>query len=119
MQAELSPFPRPARSRRKSMSDHVRDAVQALAGGHARFASHQERSWASVTFAGTRHRLELLFDGAEGVEAGDQFITALAEHEFAIPGQLVADAGVMEVDHTLAPQPRLAVAIELLLLEDA
>jgi hypothetical protein len=45
------------------------------------------------------------------------FITFLPEHEFAIPGQLVADAAVVEVDHRLTP-PRMIVTCELLLLEE-
>lgn len=118
MLAELiaAPSIAPARPRAE---DQLCEALQELAQGHARFASHQERSWASVTFAGTRHRLELLFEGGAGVETGEHFITALPDHEFALPGQLVADAAVVEVDHTMLPEPRLAVAIEMLLLIDA
>jgi hypothetical protein len=104
---------------RRRPADHLCQALQNLAQGHARFASHQERSWASATFSGTRHRLELLFEGAEAMEAGEHFIAELAEHEFTIPGQLVADAAVMEVDHIMLPAPRLAIAIEMLLLIDA
>ncbi len=105
--------------RRRTIADRLRAALQTLACGHARIASHRETSWASITFAGTRHRLELLFEGADGIEAGEHFIAELPEYEFDIPRQLVADAAVMEVDHTLSPQPRLAVCVELLLLEDA
>ena len=107
------------RVRRRSLSDRLRDALLELAGGEARIASHRETAWASITFAGTRHRLELLFEGVEAVEAGEAFIEALPEHEFAIPGQLVADAAVCEVNQCFDPAPRLALAIELLLLEDA
>jgi len=45
-------------------------------------------------------------------------IAELPDHEFALPGQLVADASVSAVDHALAPSPRLTVTCELLLLED-
>ncbi|HZF45999.1 MAG TPA: hypothetical protein VEZ26_06665 [Sphingomonadaceae bacterium] len=105
--------------RRRSVADRLRAALQTLACGHARIASHRETSWASITFAGTRHRLELLFEGVEAVEAGEHFIAELPDYEFDIPRQLVADAAVMEVDHALSPQPRLAVSVELLLLEEA
>lgn len=104
---------------RRSPSDRLRDALLELTGGHARIASHAETTWASITFAGTRHRLELLFEGEDGIAAGEALIETLPEHEFSIPRQLVADAAVMEVDHRLAPEPRLAVSVELLLLEDA
>ena len=95
----------------------LREALIALAGGEATILSHDEKSWASITFAGTRHRLELVFDGAEAVQAGELFIAFLPEHEFAIPGQLVADAAVTAVDHRLEP-PRMVVSCELLLLAE-
>ena len=118
MQADPGALPHPPRTARRTASDHLRDALLALGQGKARIASHRETAWASITFAGTRHRLELLFEG-DAVAAGEAFIEALPEHEFAIPRQLVADAAVMEVDHRMTPEPRLAVAVELLLLEDA
>lgn len=80
--------------------------------------SHHEKAWASITFSGARHTLTLLFAGGTAVEAGEQFIAALPDHEFAIPGYLVADAAITEADHRLHPAPRLAVTCELLLLEE-
>ena len=112
------PTPPPLRPRR-GPGDRLREAVMGLAGGMASVVRHGERSWASVTFAGARHRLDLVFAGASGVEAGEQFIAALPDHEFAIAGQLVADATVIAVDHRVMPEPRMAVTCELLLLDDA
>ena len=90
-----------------------------LAQGRAQFISHVERSWASATFAGTRHSLTLTFCGSEGVTAGEGFIARLPEHEFTLPGQLVADAAVTAVDHQLLPSQRITVSVEMLLLQDA
>ena len=97
--------------------NQLREALLALAEGRATILSHDEKSWASITFAGTRHRLELVFEGAEAVQAGELFIAFLPEHEFAIPHHLVADAAVTAVDHRLDP-PRMTVTCELLLLEE-
>ena len=113
MCADLSLGFRAARAPRS----RLRAALLALTEGQATILSHEEKSWASITFAGARHRLELLFDGAEAVQAGELFIAFLPEHEFAIPGQLVADAAVTAVDHRLDP-PRMQVSCELLLLEE-
>jgi len=119
MHADPATLPRVPRHPRRTSADRVREALETMGEGQARIASHCETAWASVTFAGARHRVELLFEGADGVEAGEHFIAALPDHEFAIPRQLVADAAVMEVDHRMLPQPRLAVSVELLVLEDA
>lgn len=93
-------------------------AVTELAGGKAELLRHVESPWASVTFAGTRHTIVLAFTGEDAVAAGEAFMTALPDHEFTIPRQLVADAAVVSVEHTMLPQPKLTVEVELLLLED-
>lgn len=93
-------------------------ALMALAGGKAELVRHSERSWASVTFSGTRHTIVLAFSGLEAIAAGELLIDALPEHEFSIPRQLVADAAVVAVEHSALPEPRLEVTVELLLLED-
>ena len=112
-----SPPPPPPRVR-KGTSERLREALVALSQGRAQVAVHREKSWASITFAGARHRVELVFDGAAAVEAGEQFIVLLPDHEFEIPGQLVAEATIAAVDHELEP-PRMEITCELLLLEDA
>lgn len=103
--------------RRRTPGERLLETLADLAQGNARVLSHAESSWASITFAGTRHKVVLEFAGAEAVEAGECFIAFLPEHEFALPGQLVADASVVQVDHQLAP-PLMRVTAELLLLEE-
>jgi hypothetical protein len=111
--------PRPARYRpRRSTADRLRDALIALTGGKAAVMTHEETAWSSITFTGTRHEVVLDFDGREAVEAGESFIADLAEHEFRIPGQLVADASVRAVDHRFGAEERLIVTAVLLLLEE-
>jgi hypothetical protein len=105
------------RTARRSPTVRLREQLLELACGRASVLTHEEKAWASVTFAGARHRVELAFEGAEAVEAGEGFIAFLPEHEFVIPGLLVADAAVTEVDHRLDP-PLMRVTCELLLLEE-
>ena len=102
---------------RKGASERLREALFALAGRSAQIATHREKNWASITFAGSRHTLELTFAGAEAVSAGETFIAALPDHEFAIPGHLVAEANVVAVDHRLDP-PHMTVTCEVLMLEE-
>lgn len=120
MRPEALPAPTARRGARgRAPGERLRQAVAALAGKEGAILSHSERSWASITFAGTRHRLVLAFAGPGGVPAGETFIEALPDHEFAIPGHLVADAAIVEVDHCAVPEARLQVTVELLLLEDS
>ena len=103
---------------RRSLSERLRAAIIALADGHGKVAGHSEKSWASITFAGTRHSLQLVFEGCDAVEAGERMIAALPDHEFTIPRQLVADATIIAVESTLLPAPEMTVSCQLLLLED-
>lgn len=111
--------PRTPRRGRSSATTRLRDALGDLAQGRAEIVRHQERNWASITFAGTRHTLEIAFQGSEAIMAGEHLIDALPDHEFTLPGQIVADATVTGVAHTLLPEPCMQVTVELLLLEDA
>ncbi|MCB2078609.1 MAG: hypothetical protein KDE55_13035 [Novosphingobium sp.] len=94
-------------------------AVLELAGSKAELLRHSERAWTSVTFSGTRHLIALSFAGNEAIEAGEDFIAALPEHEFGISGQIVADATITAVHHEALPEERMTVEAELLLVEDA
>jgi hypothetical protein len=93
-------------------------ALADLAGGRAQVVRHVERPWASVTFSGIRHTIVLAFTGAEAVTAGEAFIAALPEYEFAILRQFVAEATVVSIEHESLPEPRLRIEADLLLLED-
>lgn len=104
---------------RRTAPDHVREAVVALGDHRGQVLAHREKAWVSITFAGTRHTLTIMFSGHEGVEAGERFVAELPDHEFTIRGQVVADASVTYTDHRLLPSPRLLVECELLLVEEA
>ena len=104
---------------RRTAGDRLREALLTLSEHHGQVIDHREKAWASITFAGTRHTVSLLFTGEEAAEAGERFVATLPDHEFDIPGQLVADAGVSACEHRLLRSPRLAVTCELLLLEEA
>ena len=119
MHTEAMSMPAPSAHRRhRGHAGRLEAALIALAGGHGRVLDHRERNWASITFAGTRHTLRMAFDTPRAIEGGESLIADLPDHEFALPGRLVADATVSEVEHTLEPAPRLVVTCELLLLDD-
>ncbi len=117
MSVEVKP-PRQTR-RRRTTGDRLREALVVLGQHRGQVITHGEKAWASITFAGTRHSLAILFAGDSAVEAGERFVATLPDHEFTLPGQIVADANIIEVDQRMLPSPRLVVRCELLLLEDA
>ncbi|BBC72908.1 conserved hypothetical protein [Altererythrobacter sp. B11] len=108
----------PAIARRCRADGHLKAQLDALGGEAGLLIWHEQRAWASITFSGTRHRLEYAFEGGDAVERGRAMLDALPEHEFRIPGQLVADAAVIERREELEGPARLEAAIEVLLLEE-
>ncbi len=103
---------------RRTVGDRLLEALMTLAEAQASLLSHNQKPWASVTFTGSRHEVMLDFEGSEAVAAGERFVATLPDHEFTIPGQLVADATVSEVTNNQLPYPRMVVTCALLLLED-
>ena len=110
--------PAQARALKRDPANRLVAALLALGGGHGALLRHEERAWASITFAGARHSLAFRFAGDAGVAAGEAFVAALPEHEFAIPHRLVADATVVAVRHALLPEAVLEVECEVLMLEE-
>lgn len=118
-QGEAAGPPRkPRRWQRRGPAEHLRDALTALAQHRGTISRHSERAWASITFTGARHSVELVFDGADALAAGEEFVASLPDHEFTIRGQIVAEATVASIDHTLLPAPRMEVSVEVLMLDD-
>jgi hypothetical protein len=68
--------------------------------------------WASVTFAGARHRLTVEARATAGL---DRWLARLPEAEFALRGHLVADLAVTAIQHC---DGRARVSIEALTVED-
>ncbi len=76
--------------------------LHALFDPDAMLIAAEQRDWASATFSGARHRLEWLLPAESGEGDLPHGVAALPEHEFHLPGQIVADcaseAGDMSVD---------------------
>lgn len=109
----------PAISRSTRSSSALLHQLSALCGGAGTMIQHIERPWASITFSGSKHEITWGFAGEEAMERGETLIANLPEHEFSIPGQLVADAAVDWVDHRSWPSPSLLVRFTILMLEEA
>jgi hypothetical protein len=73
--------------------------------------------WRSLTFSGERHRIDLRIPGPGAAAIADLLTRDLAEAEFAIPGQIVADIGVdgAMIEH---PDGAICLAIEALTIAE-
>ena len=105
---------------RQSFGTAAKLREQLLALGHDRgiVVRHSERSWASITYSGTRHSIDLEFAGHASALAGEAMLAKLPGHDFIVPGQIVADVAIAAVERLMQPVRRLVCTIELLLLEE-
>lgn len=84
----MSVRPRPGRP---SARETLIAALAARGGQGCEVRAVETRSWASATFAGARHRLEVRLPSAAAVDA---FEAGLGEAEFSLRGHLLADIAV-------------------------
>lgn len=69
--------------------------------------------WQSLTFMGERHEMELRVPGPDAAALVDRLVTGLADAEFSIPGQIVADIG-LEWPPSRNPDGSISLHIEAL-----
>jgi len=55
----------------------------------------EQVDWASVTFTGARHRLQVTLDGEGAVGAAADFLDKLPDLDLPIPGHIVADIALV------------------------
>jgi hypothetical protein len=116
------PYQAGMRRQRERSSPHARllRCLLHLAGPAARVESASCRPWASATFQGSRHLVELRFGGA-AAHAG---ATAMAERtpdaDFSIPGHIVADVSIdgMELVRDDTSCPTALLRLSALTVED-
>ena len=79
----------------------LRALADAVAGLDVRMAAEQvsSRDWASITFAGARHRLRLRLEGREA-PAAVRALSRLDEETLALRGHLLADLKVEYAEET-------------------
>jgi len=64
-------------------------------GGTVTVATLSQTPWASVTFAGARHRLRLVIEGDGAVGAAADFLGGLGDMDLPLPGAIVADVALV------------------------
>ena len=94
----------------------LRDCFGAL-GAAVTFEKVTSRPWASITFAGERHRLVLRLPGPGAEAAVEGFLDGLEEREFPMRGHILADIEAAGFEREAEGQIRLT--LEALTVEDA
>ncbi len=69
-------------------------SILPLAGPSAELAGAHEREWASATFSGARHCLDLRLWFAGRDDPLPASLLSLPEHEFDLPAEIVADCTI-------------------------
>src|SRR3546814_10673371 len=96
--------------RRTSKSDPHRRLLRALlemAGPETEPTGSSSRSWASVTFTGAQHELELFLMGKGAHDLAYQLAGCLPEAALVVAGTIVVDAAVdwLSFSHGVAGAP--------------
>lgn len=73
--------------------------------------------WQSLTFIGEQHKICLRIPGADSLEIASGLIDGIEEHEFPVPGHVVADIAVVR-GPDLGEDGSVALEIEALTVEE-
>lgn len=76
----------------------------------------QSTDWRSLTFNGERHLIELRITPPTATATLERMTVDLDDCEFSIPGLIVADIGVAEIDQV--PDGSVCVKIEALTISE-
>lgn len=90
--------------------------VMEICGESSELVGAHEREWASATFSGARHSLDLLIPAGDAGAALPDAIAQLPDHEFDLTGEIVADCAVTIGARCRGAdgRTRLALHVELL-----
>ena len=86
-------------------------------GAAVTFGTLTSRPWASITFAGERHKLTLSLPGPGAQAAVDAFLDGLEDREFALRGHILADIEVTGMARE--PDGQIRLTLEALTIEDS
>ena len=79
----------------------------------------ESEAWASATFTGARHQLEVRIEGEHAPSAAAAIAARLAEAELLVPGAIVADVALVRQATALGVDgPTCRLAFDLLTVDD-
>jgi hypothetical protein len=90
--------------------------VLAICGDGSELVRAHEREWASATFSGARHNLELLVPVEDKAAPLPAAIAALPDHDFELAGEIVADCAITFGQRSRTADGRILLALRVELL---
>jgi hypothetical protein len=87
------------RPQRRDCHGRLLAAIEAIAGEGTSIDHAGMRPWCSATFIGAQHCILLRMSDVGSVEQSEAMATRLREAEYLLPGHIVADVAVDEIDH--------------------
>jgi len=108
----------PLRNRRMDPGSQLLTQIQMLAGEDIVILPLKERPWASITFAGTRHYLEILCTGSAAAEKVEKLSRILPDHDFDLGRYFVADLVITQVKKPKDVDEAFRLSVEALTIAD-
>ena len=72
----------------------VKAVIAQLSPACVSVVKRRSTPWASVTFTGARHDLDLVVEGFQAIDTARYFVDSAPSADYAIEGHLVADVAV-------------------------
>ncbi len=105
---------------RRDPHGRLMSCIVQIAGEGAVIDAASSRPWASATFNGSRHSIDLRFDAPDAHARAASLAETLPEADFAIPGFIVADLAVDAQDQGRGEdgRPWALLRLSALVIED-
>lgn len=103
----------------RTLDKATKGLMRAIAGDLAvpvLFGEIASTPWASGTFSGSRHRLEMRINGLKADELARRFADGLEERDFPLSGHILADIDLVEIEIGV---DQVRIVIEALTVEEA
>ena len=103
----------------RTLDQATKGLMRAIArdlAGPVLFGEVASTPWASGTFSGSRHRIEMRINGLTANETARCFADGLEERDFPLSGHILADINLVEIELGV---DQVRIVIEALTVEEA
>jgi len=119
--SRMAPQDHPRAMKKSDPHERLLRALLGFAGPTARIERASAVPWASATFQGSRHDIQMSFEGGSARDDASAFFDQIGDAEFAIAGHIVADLAIDERQMRCDPQTgqsSVTATLSALVIED-